>query len=488
MAEFERPRARALSDAELSRALQSFPSDAIGLEAASKLIAEQQQLRIQDSQELQAWIELLRQRDDEQSRQILAESIATIFPAEQIAEPDPKQEPAVLTSELRVITRRGKVASRLKGASALKLTLLTLLLALVNALAMDWLKLDGLSALLALSLGVPTAFLFATPLRRHLLHPVLRAAAVFGGWGVYVFGGLALGSTAAVYVIAFQALSPLHGLAYLGPYSAVLILLVSLAALIGQLAPVRFGPLVIAVPTLLGLGFLVGPSFSIDLSSPVQPGWVWGVVASTLLSTMVLVFGTPHVQVNWKKSAVIAPTVLALSTVLVAFSAFSLEVAFASTIAALLIALVYSGRDLAGGALGRFAGLSLLIGLALSPFMSVLDGVILAVLAASVTLMLLDQLARSSALHVASLDTSYGFYGSFSLSSWAGLLLAGVMGTPLITAMLPDLLNHLEWSFVSGVAIGVLVGLLRIPSVRRQDREIKNLDSSSVNIANLLGL
>lgn len=488
MAEFERPRAKALSDAELARALQSFPSDAIGLEAASKLVAEQQRLRIQDSQELQAWIEHLRERDDEQSRQILAESIATIFPTEEIAEPERQEEPALLTSELRVITRKSKVANRLRSANALKLTLLTLLLALVNALAMGWLELDGVSALLALAVGIPSALIFATPLRRHMLHPILRAAAVFGGRGVYVFGGVALGLTASVYVIAFQAMSPLNDLASIGPYSAVLIVLVSLTALLGQIVPVRFGPLLIGLPTLVGIGLLFGSEFSFDLSSSIEPGWVWGAVSSGLLSIAILIFGTPHVQVSWGASAALAPSILGLSALLIGFKSFSFDLAFASAIAALLIALVYAGRDLAGGALGRFAGLSLLIGLALSPLMQILDGVVLAILAAAATLMLLDQLARTSALHVASLDTSYGFYGSFTLSSWIALVIAGVLGTPWITALLPDALNHLEWSFVSGVTVGVLLGLLRIPSVRRQDREIKNLGNSTVNIANLLGL
>jgi hypothetical protein len=170
------------------------------------------------------------------------------------------------------------------------------------------------------------------------------------------------------------------------------------------------------------------------------------------------------------------------------FSSLSLDLAFASAIAALFIALVYAGRDLAGGALGRFAGLALLVGLAFSPIAPEVAGVVLAVLAAAAALMLIDQLSRTSALHVASLDTSYGFYGSFSWSSWSALVLAGLMGTPLITSLLPDLLNHLEWSFVSGLTVGIVIGLLRIPIVRRQDREIKNLDNSNVNIANLLGL
>ncbi len=488
MAEFERPRARALSDAELARALQSFPSDAIGLEAASKLIAEQQQLRIQDSLELQAWIEYLRERDDEQSRQILAESIANIFPPEHIAEPEPKQEPALLTSELAVITRKSKVASRLKGATVLRLSVLALLLALVNSLAMEWLELEGLSAVLALAVGIPVAFVLATPLRRHLLHPVLRAAAVFGGRGVYVFGGLALGITGTIYVVSFQTLSQLHDLAFLGPYSAVLIVMVTVSSLIGQLVPVRFGPLLVAVPTVIGLGFLSGAGFSLDFGSGLQSGWIWGAVSAALLTTTVLIFGTPHAQITWQASSALAPSVLALSIVFGGFASFSFDLAFTFAIAALFIALAYSGRDLAGGVLGRFAGLAMLIGLALSPLTSNLTGVVLSILSASATLMLLDQLARTSALHIPSLDTSYGFYGSFAWFSWLTLALAGPLGTPFVTAQLPDVMNHLEWSFVLGASLGVLAGIARIPTVRRQDSEIKNLDSSSGNIANLLGL
>jgi hypothetical protein len=156
--------------------------------------------------------------------------------------------------------------------------------------------------------------------------------------------------------------------------------------------------------------------------------------------------------------------------------------------AALLVAAAYSGRDLAGGALGRFAGLAIVLGLLATPLLDHIDGSVVAVVSCSAVLMIADQVFRRSALHIPSLDTSYGFYGSFTVSGWGALLIAAASGTPWVTSLLPALFNHLEWSLLLGLSVGLVVGLLRVIVIRRQDREIKNLDSSSGNLENLLGL
>ncbi len=488
MAEFERPRAKALSDAELARALQTFPSDANGVELAGKLMAEQQKLREQDSQELQAWIELLRARDDQQSRQILSESMASIFPAEQIAEPSQVTEPAVLTSQLPVITRRGKVSNRLRNSQIRRLIVTAVLLAVSSTLVLDWLAITGLSAILSLVIGLTVALLVSVPLKRHLLHPILRSAAVFGGRGVYVFSGLILGATSLFFIAAFDGHSELPELASVGPYSAVLIILVASATLVGQLVPVRFGSTLILLVSLGSAGLLVSSRFEPIQNLTLQQGWHWGAASVAVVSTIILLAATPHTKVSWVSAAWLLPTTALMALPLALTAPYSVELALPVAVFALMLGLVYSGRDLAGGSLGRFAGLALVIGLALSPLADWLSGVVMAILVCALTLMLLDQLFRSSALHVASLDTSYGFYGSVSLTSWFALTLSAVLGTPVFTALLPETFNHLEWSLIGGLATGVLVGLLRIPIIRRQDREIKNLDSSSGNIENLLGL
>ena len=488
MAEFERPRAKALSDAELARALQTFPSDASGIELAGKLMAEQQKLREQDSQELQAWIELLRARDDQQSRKILSESMASIFPAEPVEEIAPISEPAVLTSQLPVITRRGRVSNRLRNSNIRKLLVLAVLLAVTSTLVMDWLELTGLSAILSLLTGLTFALLVSVPLKRHLLHPILRSAAVFGGRGVYAFSGLILGATSLFFIAAFDGHSELPELASVGPYSAVLIILVASATLIGQLVPVRLGSTLILLVSLGSAGLLVSNQFEPIESLTLQQGWHWGAASVAVVSTIILLAATPHAPVSFASASWLLPATALMALPLALTSSYSVELALPLAVFALMLGLVYSGRDLAGGSLGRFAGLALVLGLALSPFADWLSGVVMAILVCALMLMLLDQLFRSSALHVASLDTSYGFYGSVSLSGWFGLTLSGVLGTPMFTALLPETFNHLEWSLIGGLSAGLLVGLLRIPIIRRQDREIKNLDSSSGNIENLLGL
>jgi hypothetical protein len=207
-----------------------------------------------------------------------------------------------------------------------------------------------------------------------------------------------------------------------------------------------------------------------------------------VVSTVLLLAGLPHTKVSWGSAAWLLPTATVFSLPLAFAAPYSVEFALPVAVFALIIALVYSGRDLAGTVLGRLAGLAPLIGLALSPFADELSGVVMAMLVCSLTLMLLDQLFRSSPLHVASLNTSYGFYGSVTITGWLALTVSALSGTTFITALLPDLFNHLEWALLGGLTSGLLLGLVRIPIVRKQDREIKNLDSSSGNIENLLGL
>jgi hypothetical protein len=488
MAEFERPRAKALSDAELARALQTFPSDANGLELAAKLMAEQQKLREQDSQELQAWIELLRARDDQQSRKILSESMASIFPAEHVEEAPHVNEPAVLTSQLPVITRRGRVSNRLRNSQVRRLLVTSVLLAVSSALVLDWLELQGLSAILSLVTGLTIALLISTPLKRHLLHPILRSAAVFGGRGVYAFSALILGATSLFFIAAFDGHSDLPQLASVGPYSAVIIILVASATLIGQVVPVRFGSALILLVTLGSFGLLISGEVKPIRDLTLQQGSHWGAASVAVISTIILLAGMPHTKVSWGSAAWMLPATTLIALPLFLLVPYSVEFALPVAVFALMLGLVYSGRDLAGGSLGRLAGLSLVLGLAFSPLTDWLSGVVMAILVCALTLMLLDQLFRTSALHVASLDTSYGFYGSVSITGWFALTISAALGTPVFTALLPDTFNHLEWSLIGGLATGLLVGLMRIPVIRRQDREIKNLDSSSGNIENLLGL
>jgi hypothetical protein len=488
MAEFERPRAKALSDADLARTLQTFPSDATGVEQAGKLMAEQQLLREQDSQELQAWIELLRARDDAQSRQILADSMASFFPTEPLQDQPVPKEPAVLTSQLPVITRRGKVSNRVRNGQIRKLLVTAVLLAVSSTLVLDWLALSGLSAILSLALGLAIALIISVPLKRHLMHPILRAAAVFGGHGVYAFAGLILGATSLFFIAAFDGHSELPELASVGPYSAVVIVLVAAATMLGQLIPVRLGSGVILLASLGTAALLVSDQFEFNPDLSLQPGWHWGVASVAVVATIILLAGLPHTKITWGSASWLLPATTLLGIPLALAVPYSTDLALAVAVLGLMVGLVYSGRDLAGAGLGRLAGVALILGLAFSPLADLLSGVVMSILVCALTLMLMDQLFRSSALHIASLSTSYGFYGSVSTTGWLALVIAGVFGSQAFTELLPDAFNHLEWSLVGGLVAGLVFGLLRIPIIRRQDREIKNLDSSSGNIENLLGL
>jgi hypothetical protein len=124
----------------------------------------------------------------------------------------------------------------------------------------------------------------------------------------------------------------------------------------------------------------------------------------------------------------------------------------------------------------------------LSPLGDLLSGSVIAVICSASVLVLFDQIIRRQPLHLASLDTSYGFYGSFQVLSWLSLLLAAVLGSESFTLNLNGALTTSEWSLLIGVGIGILTALARIPTIRKQDAELENIDPRNSRLENLLGL
>jgi hypothetical protein len=152
--------------------------------------------------------------------------------------------------------------------------------------------------------------------------------------------------------------------------------------------------------------------------------------------------------------------------------------------------MAFAGRDLTARAIGRWAGAAFLLPVLASPVLDFVNGPAVSVLAALLVLLFGDQLFRRTPLHIPSLDTSYGFYGSFQPVTWIGLICAALFGlAPIQAFLLPgsSFTTH-EIALVFGLAIGLAFALLRIFVIRAQDKEIRNVEIRNMNLDNLLGL
>jgi hypothetical protein len=484
MAKFERPRAKALSDAELAQILKTFPSDSAGIERARALMQEQQLLREQDQRDLQNWIEAIRESGDASDTAELNRVMVEYFP------PKPRQisnseAEATDTSQLTVISRRQSLKGKSVAKSLVQFAAVIALLAGINLLITSWLGVQGLEAVSAIALGVTAASILVFPLRSHALHPILRSAAVFGGAGVYLFGGLVLGLLSLVYALSFGNNVEFATLAKLGPFLAPSVIAVTVSVAIGQLVSPKFGYLSFGLVAIAGLG--LSETKTLDISPVLTDSWLVATLAIALVTSAVTIFGLPHTPSSVGKESGVAFGNIVVSSLAVLFLVPT-SWTVALVISGLFVALVFSGRDLAAGSLGRWAGLAGLIGLLVSPVSDYLLGSSLSVLAAAAMLLLIDQIFRRQPLHIPSLDAKHGYYGSFQALSWIALLLAAVAGVRELQSYLPVSVDPLTLSLSLGGLIGLLIGLIRFFTVKRQEREVQTAGTANQSIENLLGL
>ena len=112
MVEFEPPKPKALSDAELHRAITLLGSSAEGLANSERLISEQALLREQDSEALSTWIGLLQEDGSPAAVAALRKLALDVMPVNlEPVEPAAlvdvsKPEVPIFTSEIPIIGRR----------------------------------------------------------------------------------------------------------------------------------------------------------------------------------------------------------------------------------------------------------------------------------------------------------------------------------------------------------------------------------------------
>jgi len=513
MVEFEPPKRRALSDAELHRAITLLGSSAEGLANSEQLISEQALLREQDSQALSDWIKELQSDGSPQALAALRKIALEVFPANveevtpaEVALADKPAEP-IFTTEIPIIRRKQRSQKNEIFRSLVPGFASWLVVALVNLLISTWLELTLLESVISFGIGSVAAGLVLAVLKSHSLHPLLRSAAVFGGWGVYLGSALALAFTSLIVLGGVLHVAPEDLLIGLVPgYRSDVLVAAFAAVILSQLVPRSWHWRLLLVAGLAagtvslvftrGLpagdgwfayaplsGDVYDPSLSLD-----WPQIGWASFAVGLMSIVLVSFAMPHRQTKAWSFFLQAPLGFGLSVGLL-FIGSSHELSVV-TLFAVLLAIALSGRDLTGRSIGRWAAAALLIPVFALPVLDFVNGPAVSVLAALIVLLFADQLVRRTPLHIPSLDTSYGFYGSFQLVTWLGLLTAAPLGAGVVQELLVPsaTFSVLELALIFGLAVGFTFAVLRIFVIRAQDREIRNVEIRNMNLDNLLGL
>ena len=513
MVEFEPPKRKALSDAELHRAITLLGSSAEGLANSERLISEQTILREEDSKALSQWIADLQADGSAEAlaalRKIALEVLPTnlepIAPAESLAFEKPAEP--IFTTEIQIVGRKQLTRRKEILRSLIPGFASWLLMASVNAFIASWLELTHLESIIAFSIGSAAAAVVLAFLKSHSLHPLIRSAAVFGGWGVYLGAALAMGFTSLVVLEGVLHIVEQDLIVAFVPGYRSDVLICALAALVlSQVIPRSWHWRLllaagISVPAVLlataepnfanGSWFAYAPRSGEIYDPSSQIDWQlvgWASFAVGLMTVVIFTIGMPHRQMKAWSFGLQAPLGVGLSIGLV-FLGSSMQ-ALLATLFAVFLALALSGRDLTGRAIGRWAAASFLLPVIALPYLDYLNGPAVAILAALIVLLFADQVFRRTPLHIPSLDTSYGFYGSFQVLTWLALLVATPFGVKFIQDLLVpnSYFTEHELALIFGLTIGVIFALLRIFIIRSQDREIRNVEIRNMNLDNLLGL
>jgi len=513
MVEFEPPKRRALSDAELHRAITLLGSSAEGLANSERLISEQTILREDDSKALSQWIADLQADGSPQALSALRKIALEVLPSNiepvEVAESSAFDKPAqpIFTTEIPVIGRRQLTKRKETLRSLVPGFASWLLMAAVNTVIARWLELTELEAVIAFSIGLAAASIVLAYLKSHSLHPLIRSAAVFGGWGVYLGAAIAMGLTSLVVLEGVLHIVERDLIVDWIPGYRSDVLVAALSALaLSQLLPRtwHWGFLLAAglsVPivslasggarqedgTWFAYASVSGETFDPSLSIDWQLVG-WSSFAVGLLIVVVFTFAMPHRRMKAWSFGLQAPLGLGLSVGLL-FLGSSMP-SFLTTLFAVFLAIALSGRDLTGRAIGRWAAASFLLPVIAFPVLDFINGPAVSILAALIVLLFADQLFRRTPLHIPSLDTSYGFYGSFQVITWLALLTAAPLGVRAVQDLLVpnSYFTEHELALIFGLTVGVTFAILRIFTIKKQDREIRNVEIRNMNLDNLLGL
>lgn len=513
MVEFEPPKRKALSDAELHRAITLLGSSAEGLANSERLISEQASLREADSKALSQWITDLQADGSPEALSALRKIALEVLPSN--IEPveaagslalDKPVEP-IFTTEIPIIgrkqlsTRKQILRSLIPGFAS------WLLMAAVNAVIAIWLGLTTLESIVAFSIGLALASIVLAVLKSHSLHPLIRSAAVFGGWGVYLGAALAMGFTSLVVLEGVLHIIESDLVVGLIPFYRSDVLIAAVCALaLSQLIPRSWHwrlllaaglsiPIVSifteSVRGQLGGWYAYAPLTEDVFDPSLSIDWQlvgWASFAVGLLAILVFTIAVPHRQMKAWSFGFQAPLGVGLSIGLVFLG--SSQQSLMVTLFAVFLALALSGRDLTGRAVGRWAAASFLLPVFALPVLDYVNGPAVSVLASLIVLLFTDQVFRRTPLHIPSLDTSYGFYGSFQSITWLGLLTAAPLGVKSVQDLLVpnSYFTEHELALIFGLAVGLTFAVLRIFTIRKQDREIRNVEIRNMNLDNLLGL
>ena len=491
MGDFEQPKPQALTDAELTSALLQLRNQDNFILKSEELLAAQTALRAQDESALMEW---------RQGLAASAESIRGDAPSKVQVEAyseDQDQEP-VFTSQISVVRPKSRSAKSLRSAFHwIQFAGNLVLIGLLSGALLIWLGVTGSDALLAGFVGSALSVLPLLALKIRSHHPLLRAASFLGAKSSQFGAALFLILASWLFGSISRGANVVTGNNLLGPDQLPILITAIGVAVLGVALPIRILKVLVATASFAAAVWIfLGTSnaaWNLEIT-PLGASWIQGAVAVFLCTALVQVFAQPHVaRSNTAALSSLPLTVLvipAMVGLMVIGRPTNLDISAIGLSAAVFLSLSATGRDIARASVARLLSLVFLIPVLGFELLYDYRAVAIAGLTYFLIIAFLDQVMRTTSLHLPSLEVGYGFYGSFQITSWLGMAIALTISAWFEVADIGTGFadTPLQMGFLVGFMTAVLFALLRIPVVLRQNREIKLVQIHNTGAKNLLGL
>lgn len=491
MGDFERPKPKALSDAELTSALLQLRKQDGYLEKSEALLASQTLLRSADELALAAW--------QEEITQTLALEIIQTQGADEAQSVDSTQpEEPLFTSQISTVKPKSRSAKQIRAGLYWFQFIGNLLLSgMVAGMLLLWMGITGSNALLAGLVGSALSVVPLLILKVRIHHPLVRAATFLGSKSAYVGAIVFLLLASWLFSEISRGRNSITGYEFVEPNQWLVFVIAGVVALIAILVPLRLIKLLVGLASCVAIVWILIETplgFWENFPTELTNSWMIGAVAVFLVTATIQIFAQPHETRSAK--SVIRSLPLTVLIIFLTISVLVLDPPQKQALVGLLVSsavflsLAATGRDIARTPVARLAALAFILPVLAFDILDAYGAMAIAGVSYFLIVALLDQLFRRTSLHIPSLGVGYGFYGAFQFTTWLGLAASLTAAALYELGQLIEIpgQSSLQVGFLIGLVAGTFFGFMRAPVVLRQNREIKLVEIHNNSSNSLLGL